>query len=276
MGPWYGRNAGYGPANHLSGYIGPDGGFRGSTDGNIGNQSTGFGHFIGKIVDKGPENAADYSDSRYWVKELVEASPASPSPLPTDRPKFEALELKLAENPVFGDFKAKHVTATNLGEYSGADSGSDSHDLDTDGSVVVECHLIRGRGGVERWVFAHGGGGGGGSIYVVVREVFAAPSKTIKVQKVAYDFGDEEDGENAEITIKTVGDPFNVMAKPGLLSRDYQLWQWQTEIHQTRTRYLRADRVGGTWILSREHDVMTDRLPSGVRWTDCKPAATTR
>ena len=273
MGPFFGRGQGYGPSNQYSAYQGVGFTDRASSNSQMGDPSTGFASFIGKVVDEGPDGAEDYTDARYWVKELIEASPADPLPKNTDRPKFEPLELKLQDNVRFAGFKPKLITATNLSEYnvSEDDGSADTHDVEVDGSVVVHCHLIRGRGGVERWLFTHGGKGGGGEqAYVVVREVFAAPSLNVRVQKVVYDL------EADPVVIKTVGGTFMAHCKPGIVSSQYLLWQWQTQIHQTQTRYLKIDKVGGLWILTREPDLMTDRLPLGVRWSDCKPAATTR
>lgn len=123
--------------------------------------------FLGLIVEEGPDDkgppAPDYEDSRYWVQELVDATPA-------DTPIDDPIELELfevtadeAENVV--GRKAYHLTATNLAERKipeppppgrrgePKESENETHALAGETSVIVRVFVMYDVDDTPRWYF---------------------------------------------------------------------------------------------------------------------------
>jgi hypothetical protein len=94
--------------------------------------------FPAKVVDKGPDDAADYGDSRYWCTRLIVegARYEGVLNLATDTSQDAA-----GESPGLDLSAPNTITAVNLAEYF-----ADSHSLDVSGSEYVWVVVVVDRG----------------------------------------------------------------------------------------------------------------------------------
>ncbi len=225
--------------------------------------------FIARIGGAGPFGQSDYEDSRYWVEELFETSPAgvtAETATVHDRLVLKGDPLTADEQP---PYPTRRVTATNLAEWQFDDAGRESHALPTDGSVVVRVRSLLPTTGVPTFYFRQEPPA---TIFIIVRNVLDGASDVIQAQEVKR--VKDTDGEgNETFVLRIIGDMFPIFVWPGFKSYHYEGHVWRGETLQDESHVIRADRVGGVWHAMQVPRWRTRVAPSGMRVTDCSLVA---
>ncbi len=227
--------------------------------------------FFGQIVNQGKDDEPDYTDSRYWVRQLAE--------IDTDEtpPKKLAFQLMQTSIDSSGDPEsisgesvippALWLTATNLAEMRPGSPDEESHTLAFGSDNVVYVHMLQARTGRQLYWFDKAVGGG--TRFGVVRDIGTGNERTVKVQAVV---------EDETATPQFVGDVVDVATWPGLFSRHYMTLVWpmrpsgQPDPVTPETNIVPVTQVNGVWRVEqflRESMPTTPNQPWPI--SDCTP-----
>tara|TARA_Y100000310_G_scaffold344800_1_gene459602 strand:+ start:1957 stop:2772 length:816 start_codon:yes stop_codon:yes gene_type:complete len=103
-------------------------------------------YFLAKITSAGPEGESDYTDARYWIREVVCSSADDDS---RSKPTFVYPEKPSTTNLSQWLQVARWLTAINLNEFS-----SDAHNLSTDDTTFVAVYYKIDQDGIPRYYFS--------------------------------------------------------------------------------------------------------------------------
>lgn len=228
---------------------------------------------VGVIVSEGPEGEADYTDARYWVREVIEHSGGKTEEDTRKRPKWK----RLAD---FGDpeepFPAKWITAYNLTEGSinpGSNAEDETHDLAVGGVTLVHVFAVESPARTLHHYFVSGGKGGGGenTAFAVVTKTGVAPGyepediKTTVVQANANAGGTLTLARTEEGLL----DEKAVWTWPGTRAKHYTAYKWNMETITEATPILPVIRIGGKFYVQQYNRYSLQPRPLNVRTTDC-------
>lgn len=221
--------------------------------------------FFGLLTNHGPKTEdIEFTDSRYWVKELLDTTVPKPKPVPplTDT---SATELAVViQKDVIHSFTQfpRWLPAVNLAEFQFNHIG-ESHNLPVDESRVVHVHHVE---TLENWGhhFFTSGGAGGGVSFCIVRETWAAPSKVVGVHFV------QAVGTGYQVIRPTEATTL-VKAWPGTLSEDYTAFTHVGNTLTGATSILPLYSVGGMQYIQQLFKRKVSARPRNVRITDCVP-----
>ena len=100
-----------------------------------GRRFRGLSSFLARLTNAGPDSEADYTDPRYWARELMV----------TNSDGDETSELTFAYPPAGS---GRWITATNIHEII-----ADTHGLSVNNDQIVVVYVIHDRDGLARYYF---------------------------------------------------------------------------------------------------------------------------
>jgi len=235
--------------------------------------------FIGQIVPHGPspESDPDYEDSRYWVREIYEASPPghlfSQAPIWADDPNGELAE----EEP---PYLIRWVTASNLAEISLNDPNNETHSLastgptqDDEGNPIVpddgqlvEVSRVLSVDGTARFLF--NASTGGDTAFCVVVENPGLTAQVLEVKWVT-----PEILPTGTLRYVMSAEPEQVMIWPMQFGRHFKGFAVTPSFGTVREGHnvLEATRVGGVWYVKQTLRYTTMHPSPTIDASDCQP-----
>ncbi len=234
--------------------------------------------FIGQIVPHGPspESDPDYEDSRYWVREIYEASPPghlfNQGPIWVGDPNSELGE---EEAP----YLIRWVTASNLAEIRLDDPENETHSLastgpteDEDGNAIVpddgqlvEVSRVLSVDGTARFLF--NASTGGDTAFCVIVENPGLTAQVIEVKWVTPDtsFG--------SLRYRMSDESEQVMIWPLQFGRHFKGFAVTPSfgVVQAGHNVLEATRVGGVWYVKQTLRWTTMHPSPTIDASDCQP-----
>lgn len=212
--------------------------------------------FIGQIVEKGPAEQDDFTDARYWVRELIDTDmdpTRSAEPLRLELRDDWLNETVPARNQAV--WPSQWTAATNLSELG---PGPETHSLPPSTTV----HLFRNVSLGSRTHFYFNSPVAGAERFAIVRDIHGGDTKFVTVQEVR---GQADDPSIME----SVGDPWPVAVWPGLRSRHYEGFVWVGSTIEPATSIISARRINGVWYAAQILRWKTQQMPPGLRVSDC-------
>lgn len=216
--------------------------------------------FIGEIVTEGPDEESDYSDERYWVREVwFSDGEAQPDNSPNeDYIGRNPVSISTEEQIETAGIARRHLVAMNL-----ADLRDRSHTL-TPGTFVHVFGQLDFRGVARHWF--NGPVAGSSSAFAMVREVFEDPRGLVRVQQLSFTES-EDDASVLDVTVAE--NPILVHVHPGARSLDYGGLVWEGEYIEGITPVIYLRSVGGLWYAEQTLKYRLLRLPNNVKFSDC-------
>jgi hypothetical protein len=244
--------------------------------------------FMGVIVQQGPPDnlgvqGDDFTDARYWVREMLETS--------IDQSTLNARPRWTKKNNFWNAFSdtppttlsdyGVWVAAYNLSEADLLEPGDETHNLPVDGSRLVHVFATRSPAHALRFYFTSGGSSGGGgenTAFAAVVNIDDPEKQTLHVRQVESVV--DENG-NPTYSLRVERDENNlplpadqqrklVWTWPGTRAKHYAAYLWNMGFINEVTPILPVVRIGGKFYVQQYNRYSLQPRPATVRTTDCK------
>lgn len=218
----------------------------------------------------------DFSDERYWVREVYIADPTETKTFempgfrevsyetakhePGDRLNFKMLADSPVDSP---NIPQRVLVATNIAELDSQTHGLGVSVTDSEGAgQYVLCHTLSGWNRSQFVIFDTAVAQA--AEFVVVQGIVLEPVFALQVRPVAYD--------PVLNKVEFSGDPVVVWPWPNTPVSYYERYVWSGDPDNT-TNILRAQQLGGQWHVEQNLRHRLPMYPTSQRFADCAPPA---